>query len=386
MSIRLSAFDNTLDYLTNYFEFSLDHIDLRRVKNLVGIANYIKWNNLSEASPKYTTRALAEYASKLRGEADPLSVNLLKDAIEQLSKTQRTILSHLKQIAELKKAEYKLYLREEVVPEASFDPNSAYQNREQALKALKRVHAAKSAGTPFFTELAGEIIEEDYGPDGESIRQQVLDALNVKETKSKARPKQDALRPILMDGIRALAGVSRILEQCMEKIDENVSAMENRNKGLGERLREWIDRLVNREAPSRVFDVEYLDEATSTAHTERIEFDSFRASILKRARLYGAILNKMSNVSRKLEDAGEDQLFAFLQKHVEELFIAHRQLQSLDTHIRSETPRSERNNLRGINAELTSLKETITKANKKKHAYVAKKEEQEQFKKLGISE
>jgi hypothetical protein len=138
--------------------------------------------------------------------------------------------------------------------------------------------------------------------------------------------------------------------------------------------------------PSRVFDVEYLDEATSTTHTERIEFDSFRASILKRARLYGAILNKVSNVSRKLEDAGEDQLFTFLQKHVEELFIVHRQLQSLDTHIRSETPRAERNNLRGINAELTSLKETITKANKKKHAYVAKKDEQEQFKKLGISE
>ncbi|NBC28734.1 MAG: hypothetical protein GVY29_01945 [Spirochaetes bacterium] len=386
MSVRLSAFDNTLDYLTNYFEFSLDHIDLRRVKNLVGIANYIKWNNLSEASPKFTTRALAEYASKLRGEADPLSVNLLKDAVEQLSKTQRTLLSYLKQIAEVKKAEYKLYLREEVVPEAKFDPNSAYQNREQTLRAMKKVYSAKNSGNPFFTELAGELIEEDYGPEGETLRQQVVDALAVEESKAKQKPKQDALRPLLMDGIRALAGVSRIIEQCMEKIDENISAMENRNKGFGDRLREWIDRLVNREQPSRVFDVEYLDEASSTTHTERIQFDSFKESMLKRARLYGAILNKLSNVSRKLEDAGEDQLFVFLQKHLEELFVAHRQLQSLDTHIRAETPRAQRNSLRGINAELTALKETLTKANKKKHAYVAKKEEQEQFRKLGIDE
>ena len=148
MSVRLSAFDNTLDYLTNYFEFSLDHMDLRRVKNLVGIANYIKWNNLSETSPKFTTRALAEYAGKLRGEADTLSINLLKDAVEQLSKTQRNLLSYLKQIAEVKKAEYKLYLREEVVPEAEFDPNSAYQNREKTLRAMKKAYSAKNRAVP----------------------------------------------------------------------------------------------------------------------------------------------------------------------------------------------------------------------------------------------
>ncbi len=386
MSVRLSAFDNQLDYLTNYFEFSLDHIDLRRVKNLVGLANYIKWNNLSEASPKYTTRTVAEFAGKLRAEADPLSVNLLKDSVEQLTRTQQTILKLMKQIAEFKREEYKLYLREEVIPEAGLNPRNAYENKEPSLRAVKKAYGARNAESPFFPELAAEVVDEDYGPDGATLREQVLSSLEVKDQKQKKQSNRDELRPMLMDGIRAMAGVSRNLEQTMEKITENVVALENRRKSFGERFREWIDRLVNRERPTRVFDVEYLDESTSTAHTERIDFDSFRESILKKARLYGALLNKMSNASRKLENASEDQLFAFLQKHLEELLVAHRQLESLDTHIRSETPRDQRNSLQGINTELAALKETISRANKKKHSYVAKKEEQEQFKKLGIKE
>ncbi|MFW5729614.1 MAG: hypothetical protein ACOCYG_08110 [Spirochaetota bacterium] len=386
MSVRLSAFDNQLDYLTNYFEFSLDHIDLRRVKDLVGLANYIKWNNLSEASPKYTTRTVAEFAGKLRAEADPLSVNLLKDSVEQLTKMQQTILKLLKQVAEFKREEYKLFLREEVIPQVGLNPQNAVQNREQSLRAVKKAYVAGNLEAPFFHELAGEVLDEDYSPDGAVLREQVLKSLQVKEQKRKKVSRQDELRPLIMDAVRTTAGVSRNLEQTVEKITDNVTILENRRKSFSERFREWIDRLVNREQPARVFDVEYLDEATSTAHTERIVFDSFREDILKKARLYGALLNKMTNAARKLENASEDQLFAFLQKNLEELLVAHRQLQSLDTHIRSETPREQRNSLRGINTELAALKETIIRANKKKHAYVAKKEEQEQFRKLGISE
>lgn len=385
MSVRLSAFDSTLDYLTNYFEFSLEHIDLKRVKNLVGLANFIKWSNLSEASPRPTTRTLAEYAAKLRSDADPLSTNLLKDSVEQLTKNQQTILKLMKQIATFKREEYKLYLREEVVPESGVASGKAYENRDQSIKQIRKSYVKKNPGGGFFGELAAEVVDEDFGPDGESLRGEVLQTLEVKDEKAAPKQKADSLRPVLMDGIRSLAGASRPLEGILQGIHENIELLENRRKGFGERFREWIDRLVNREESGRVYDVEYLDEATNTAHTERIDYDSFRQQIQKRARLYGAILSKVSNVSRKLEGASEDQLFAFLQKHVEELYVAQRQLKSLDTHIRAEAPRAQRNSLVGVNTELQTLQEAVTKANKKKHAYVAKKEEQEQFARLGVN-
>jgi hypothetical protein len=386
MSVRLSAFDNMLDYLTNYFEFSLDNIDLKQVKNLVGLTNYIKWSNLSEASPKYTTRALAEYAGKLRSETDPLSGNLVKDSVEQLTKMQQSILRHLKQIADYKKEEYKLFLREEIIPHSDLSEAQAYHQKDRSIRSIRKAFQERGAGRPFFQELVDEVINEDFGPDGHALRQEVLSHLQVREEKPKQKQKQDELRPILMEGIRNLPAAGRSIEEILNKIDENVGLLDNRKKSFGERFREWIDRMVNRDTPKRVFEVEYLDDATSTTHTERIEYESFTTSMRKKARLYGAIPNRMSNVGRKLEDASEDQLYNFLQKHLEALAIAQRQLQSLDTHIRAEAPRAQRNSLNGVADELAQLKETTAKANKKKHAYVSKKEEQEQFRKLGIQE
>ena len=386
MSVRLSGFDNMLDYLTNYFEFSLENIDLKQVKNLVGLTNYIKWNNLSEASPKYTTRTVAEYAGKLRSDAAPMSGKLVKDSVEQLTKMQQAILRHLKQISIFKREEYKLFLREEIIPNSDISEAQAYQDKDRSVRSIRKAFQQHGSGSPFFQELVSEVIDEDFGPDAYALRQEVLRNLQVQQEQEKPKQKQDELRPILMDGIRNLAGAGRSIEQMLDKVDENVGLLEDRKKSFGERFREWIDRMVNRDKPKRVFEVEYLDESTSTTHTERIEYEAFKASMRKKAQLYGGVMNRMSNVSRKLESASEDQLYNFLQKHVENLSIAHRQLQSLDTHIRAEAPREQRNSLSDLSEELASLKETTAKANKKKHAYVSKKEEQEQFKKLGIQE
>ncbi len=58
---------------------------------------------------------------------------------------------------------------------------------------------------------------------------------------------------------------------------------------------------------------------------------------------------------------------------------------SLDTYFKSETTREQRARLRGITIELTGIKNAIVKTNQKKHEYVAKHEEIDQLKKLGIN-
>ena len=56
-------------------------------------------------------------------------------------------------------------------------------------------------------------------------------------------------------------------------------------------------------------------------------------------------------------------------------------MEALDTYFKTEVPREK---VKGIKIELSSIKNSIVKANQKKHEYVAKKEEYDQFKKLGI--
>ena len=64
--------------------------------------------------------------------------------------------------------------------------------------------------------------------------------------------------------------------------------------------------------------------------------------------------------------------------------MIHRRAQALDTYFKSKATRDDRRKLRGIKIELTTIRNSIVKANQLKHEYTAKKEELEQMKRLGI--
>jgi hypothetical protein len=94
---------------------------------------------------------------------------------------------------------------------------------------------------------------------------------------------------------------------------------------------------------ARIISVEYFDSATSTSRTEQFNFELFSESVEKKARLSG-----------------------------------------LNIYLLSEASREQRDRLKGIKIELSALKNSIIKTNKKKYEYVALKDEEKQLRKLGI--
>ena len=131
--------------------------------------------------------------------------------------------------------------------------------------------------------------------------------------------------------------------------------------------------------------IEMMDENSSTVQREDLDFAQFVEAVRKRVRLYGLLLNRVSTPARRIQEADEEQLFTFLQKQIEELFAFHRRFGAIDTYIRSEVARDQRNRLRGINTELVALKEHLLRVNKRRHAYVDRKEELEQLRRLGVA-
>jgi hypothetical protein len=69
---------------------------------------------------------------------------------------------------------------------------------------------------------------------------------------------------------------------------------------------------------------------------------------------------------------------------MEELAVVQRRLQSLETALRAEFPREQRSQLRSLQAEVDGLKDVLSRTGKKRREYVARKDEHEQMKKLGI--
>ena len=60
LSLRLSSFHAQLEFLNTYYQFSMDFIDLQRIRRIIGLVQYINWTHVSETAPEATTAVLAD--------------------------------------------------------------------------------------------------------------------------------------------------------------------------------------------------------------------------------------------------------------------------------------------------------------------------------------
>ncbi|NJL72168.1 MAG: hypothetical protein HC888_11600 [Candidatus Competibacteraceae bacterium] len=280
---------------------------------------------------------------------------------------------------------YKLELRLVTLPQLSLDVATAFDKKDEITKQVRRHFGADFPGRPFFPELVQEVLAEDYGPDSAALHADVLASVEVKEEKPKTTSHEISFTAMLQEALRTLAAVSRYLDEAIAKLSDNSFILENRKVSFIEHLRRWLLKAVQSQPKPLIYDVEYFDITTSTSKHEQIDFRVFADEVRKRAKLYAGILGKMGTVYKKIESAAEDQLYGFLNKNLEEVNIFHRRMQALDTYFKSEVPREQRSAVRGIKIELTAIKNNLVKANQKKHEYVARKEETEQLRKLGVN-
>ena len=101
-------------------------------------------------------------------------------------------------------------------------------------------------------------------------------------------------------------------------------------------------------------------------------------------RIIGSLSNKVSATTRKLESASEEAVLNFINKTIEDLHLIINKLDPINTYFRGEVGISHRNSIKGIKIEITTMKNSLIKANQKRHEYISRMEEIEQMKKLGV--
>ncbi len=117
IGIRMAAYDNQLDFLTNYYQYSTEFLNLKRIKNLVGLIQYFRWAHFTERSDDQNTRALASILENIKGGSDKVSTDIVIDAIKQLNQCSSRIQKILKELSEYHR---QLYNRD--LPEFVLEP------------------------------------------------------------------------------------------------------------------------------------------------------------------------------------------------------------------------------------------------------------------------
>jgi hypothetical protein len=376
LSIRLSNYDNQLDFLVNFYQFGVEFLNLDRIKRILGLVRYIDWVHLSPDSSSSNTKAVAELTNQSKNGVDPIALTVIGGSLSNLSKSTAAIMGILKKLTDYNKEFYKLEVRTAVI--------SGMNPGEANIVNIRKKFAAALPGKPFYQELIEDIIKEDYSKDGPILRENILKSLKIADDKPKAVKAKVSFKVILIEGIQVIGSVSTTLNEIGPKLNENEAILANQKKSFWEKVKQLMQQMMNKEPDEVIYEVEYMDTTKGVPVKEKVNFHQFRNDMDRKNRTL-ASLSPHGPAQAKLESMTEDQLTAFLEKTIREVQILHRTLTALDEFFKAETPREDRDKVKGIKPELAAMKNAIVRANQLRHEYSAQKEEEEQMKRLGIS-
>ncbi len=387
LSSRLSYYDAMLDYVNNYYQFNVDGLSMPELKRLADMVGFWKWNQLSPHSSHYSTGLLGEQVGRLRETPDHMAVSIVNDNLNQLIRSQRKIMDLLKRIGSYRREKYKLEVRQRVT-ERMEQPDVSPEHIDPVVSNIKKAYKSSDLREPFYPELIREIVEEDFTERGRQLRQAKLQAIEHDSgpEENKRREQKENLKSVLLDAVRAIANSSRHLEACVEKLQESSEVYESRRRGIWVRIKRWLYRTAYGGPPPTIYNISYSDITTSARHTEEVDFHALMNEISKKAKQLAVLLNPNSRAASRLEAAGEAQILPFLTKTIEQVQMFHRTLNGLDQFFKTNTPPAQRPQIRGIKIELSSIRNSIIRANQLRHDFVARQEEAEQMRKLGVSD
>jgi hypothetical protein len=382
LSRRLAEYSTQMDFLNHTYQFSLDFLQLERIKSLVALVKYLDWLHLNESAGSTTTGAFAEALTKVRVSGDSMSTSIVKDSVTQITTTSKHLLGILKEISFYHRQLYKLNLRREVLPLLPKAPAASSTDTARKIRAIfVQLRKEDQQKKVFYPELVEEILAEDDSERGPGLRDELLRKLAVSEDRAKNDVTAD-YRSGLLEGIRLIVISAFHLDVALRVLRENMILLDSQNRSFFSRLKRWLQGGKNNTA--RMLEISYEDPATSSRKVERIDFTNFVAGVQKRTRLFAALANQMSAAYQHLQAAPDDQLYAFLDKNLQELRLLYNRMTGVNAFFKSQRSRDPRRKFKGVKIELSALKNSIIKSNKKLHEYLALKEEEEQMAKLGL--
>ena len=373
---RLANYDNQLDFLVNFYQFSAEFLTLDRIKRILGLVKYIDWAHLSPDSSGPVAKAVAEMTNQIKQGTDPLTMSVITESLSHLNKSYNPVLGYLKTLSEYQREAYKLEMRDMT---AGMSPSDAAN-----LQQLRKKITASKSGKPFYPDLLEEVIKEDFSAEGPELREAVLKKLRLAEEKPKVEKAPVSFKSILIDGIVGLGGTVQSLSDILNKLDDNVVVLENEKSGLLQKLKKLIQQMLNKEPDPIVYDLEYVDPIKGIPIKEKVNFNYFRNEVERKARTLAPVAARGGAVSNKLEAMPEEQLVGFLERNIREFQGLHKTLNALDDFFKNEVSKEDRDKIKGFKPELGAMKNAILRANSKRHEYGAQKEEEEQLKRLGV--
>jgi hypothetical protein len=368
LSYRLAGFRRQLKFVSTELPLDLQRLTLARLKKLTALVSYINWLEFGEGSKSPTTRGFARAFMKVRMGSDTMASQILKDCEVQIVKTTHQLRGMAAELIAFHRESWKADLRRKVLQQVPLGTPEARVHKEEALRAIRKGFGQWMAGKPWYPALTEEVLEEELAEDGAARKDKILANLTIAEPEQVQTTEAPDGRTILMDALRILCRPHEELATALAILEENERVLlEAHTQGGG-----WLRRLLGGrggpQAATHSYKVQFTEPGAATPKTEALDFTRFQVDVRKKASLFAAVASGTGPAYRKLSATSDEQLAAFLDRQLNELSLIHRRLGSLNALFQARVA-EEKKTARGIKIELLTLKNSIVKANQKRHEY-----------------
>ncbi len=385
IGVRLSDYERMIDFLCNFFKFSVRNLTLERIKRLVGLNNYFQWGSMAPTNSQPNTKGLAELVVQARQGADTMSISVINGGISTAAKTIVKINSVLKQITDLQRELYKAEIRKNILGNSSF-PADKLSSVQSAVQQIKKMFSSCMGKQPFYSELAEEVVLENISPDAEQRRQKLLDKLKIVSQSSEKKSVQVNTKALVMEAVRTLAALAPQLGVLIDKMNDNSALVQSEHQGIMDKLAKAFRKAFGIKEKPIEYVVPISDTVTQTTRNEKVNFQKIIADLTKRYAFYSSFASKQTPGYQKIESEPEPEILSFLTKQLSECQQMLTILLAFDKFFKSAVQPINRSRVKGLSMELTSIKNTMVKTNQRKAEYSAFVEEQQQMRKLGITD
>lgn len=376
-SYRLAAFRRQLKFVTE-LDLNLGGLKLARLKKLSALLSYVNWTELGESSSSPTTRAFARAFMKVVLGGDGMAAQILKDHEGQIARAFRESRGVIADIASYHRESWKAELRRAVLPFVSLEP-AAQGRREEILRAMRKVSGKEMQGLPWYPALAQELVAEEVESDSASRKGRLLASLAIPEPVPVQKTvEQREGKPILMEAVRILARPHEELITAVESLSETERLFQGRGGGLGNALRRLFGLSPKQNTDTHTYEIQFSEPVTGATRAEKVSFPQFAEEARKKATLLAAIAAGSGPAYKRLEKTAETPLAAFLDKQLNELLLIHRRLAGFNTLFQARASQAGRQGVRGIKLELLAIRNSLVKANQRRHEFGQRTDESKQ--------
>ena len=384
---RFSDYETMLDFICTYFRFSTENFSIQTVKKLLDLNKVFDWEDLSMNSSRMNTRALAMTINNAKTNSPNVVQSMINDSVAKCTQSSVVISKMLNELGVFLRELFKGGLRKDLFEHPDFDKAKAAESAEAEQAEIRRLYTKVTGKKTMYTDLIAEIVEEDHGPDKERKQAAVLDRLAIKGS-SKVEKKKAAgpdTKEMIMQAILALGAMAPTLTQLHAKLGENFTLLYQKKNTFFNKLMAVLRKAFHISEKERVCNLPIKDAKTGTERTQKINVNEFLTDLSRKERVYNGI--GMKGVEyQKINASNEDAILSFVNKQISEVQSIFVIINALDAYFKNEVDTEFKVKVKGMQIELSALRNSIINANKKRGEYASFKEEHAQMQKLGLSD